>query len=240
MVEYLVNKSLQLSLWRFSRLFSDVTFHRDAAKRPSWKKISCSWHAKHKVCNKNWPPRHKFPTSRVKLEGSIRVLHLLKPRPHIEQSIVGDDEWSVFAAPWLKDLFLLKGREPTNGSAPSGRSLGQRGSYHDDDDKYTESDCDWPERLLTNHGDNLDNLLPPPGLMGNDVSFLFLIFLTLFILFFYFQLGPLIGCFLFFFCAFICFLFEYFNPAYMFDLCFVMSSHHHHYYYHNYKSYMCH
>lgn len=59
-VEYLVNKSLHLSLWRFSRLSSDVTFRRDAAKRldrkpTRGKKISCSWHAKHKVCNKNWP-----------------------------------------------------------------------------------------------------------------------------------------------------------------------------------------
>lgn len=135
--------------------------------------------------------------------------------------------------------FFKKGR--TNQWERSLRPLaGQGGSYHDDDDKNKEKDCDWPERLSTNHRTILITLLPPPGLMGNDVSFLFLIFLTFYFIF-VFPAWPSDRLFFFFSsCAFICFLFEYFNPAYMFDLCFVMSSRHHHYYYNYYKSYTCH
>lgn len=136
-------------------------------------------------------------------------------------------------------LWPFHGRsESTNGSAPSCSTAGwwqkhqnwlwlARGAWHQQDllSAFVLLCCLW-NRPITGQS---DNLLPPPGLMGNDVSFLFCFFILFFI--FLMMSWLLIGC--FFFLSFI-YSFaswpEYFNPAYIFDLCFVMSLCHHRYY----------
>lgn len=99
---------------------------------------------------------------------------------------MGDDEWSVFV---LRDFKTFSQTVRTNQWERSVWPRCQGGSRRrDDDDKNTRIDWDWPGKHdisgilflfcsavsgIDQSRDNLDNLLPPPGLMGNEVSFSF-------------------------------------------------------------------
>lgn len=101
----------------------------------------------------------------------------------------------------LRDLFTKGQNQPMGALPPS-----QGGSRRDDDDDKYWIDCDWPEKHdisrilfllcsavsgIDQSRDNLDNLLPPPGLMGNRVfPFLWFFNFILLISIFFFFLFP--------------------------------------------------
>lgn len=159
---------------------------------------------------------------------------------HAEQGNVGDDNWSVFfvLCDFLRPFFFFfhkEGQKQPMGApraaAPPVREWVPRRQW-----RQKHKDWLWLARdmwhqqafnfhqVSNNHGTIWITCSCRRAWWEIMFSFLFMVFL--FYWFSFLVLASDWHFFLFFVCIH---WFLYFNPAYMFDFCFMMSSHHHHY-----------